>query len=104
MSLPGWLRADGDGAIVAVRVTPKASADAVDGPVTMDDGATWLAVRVRAAPDKGAANAAVAATLAKALGLRKSGVALLSGTTSRLKRLRVDRPPAEVAAALGEGT
>ncbi|UOM33384.1 DUF167 family protein [Acuticoccus sp. I52.16.1] len=101
MTLPGWLRADGEGAILAVRVTPKAAADAVDGPVTMADGATWLAVRVRAAPDKGAANAAVAATIARALGVRKSGVALVSGGTARLKRFRVDRAPRDVLAALG---
>lgn len=101
MDLPGWLRADGDGSIVAVRASPKSAADAVDGPVTLDDGTTWLAVRVRAVPDKGAANVAVAATLATAIGVRKGCVTLLSGSTSRLKRLRVDHPPAAVAAALG---
>lgn len=96
-----WLRADGEASLVAVRVTPRAAADAVDGVVVADDGAEWLAVRVRAVPDKGAANRAVSEVLAKAIGVRKSAVAVVAGTTARLKRVRIDCPAAAVRAAIG---
>ncbi|RAH99598.1 hypothetical protein DLJ53_23470 [Acuticoccus sediminis] len=95
------MRADGEGTVIAVRVTPRASADGVDGVVRMGDGAEWLAVRVRAVPDKGAANVAVAATVAKALGIAKSGARIVAGTTSRQKRLYVDCPPDAVLSAFG---
>lgn len=48
-----------------------------------------LRVRVNAVPDKGKANAAVAALLAKALGVPKSAVSVVSGETSRMKTLEV---------------
>ena len=48
-----------------------------------------LRVRVSAVPDKGKANAAVVALLAKALGVPKSAVSVVSGETSRMKTLDV---------------
>lgn len=48
-----------------------------------------LRVRVNAVPDKGKANAAVAALLAKALGVPKSAVSVVSGETARMKTLDV---------------
>jgi hypothetical protein len=68
-------------AVLNVRVTPRASRDAIAG---FDDSGTLL-VRVSAAPADGAANAAVAKLLAKALGLAGRDVLLLRGATSRVK-------------------
>lgn len=69
---------------LAVRVTPKASKDEVVG---------WregeLLVRVSAAPEGGKANAAVCRLLAKRLGVSRSRVRILSGTTSRHKVLEI---------------
>jgi uncharacterized protein len=48
-----------------------------------------LRVRVNAVPDKGKANAAVVALLAKALGVPKSAISVVSGETARLKTLDV---------------
>ena len=48
-----------------------------------------LRVRVSAVPDKGKANAAVVALLAKGLGVPKSAVSVVSGETSRMKTLAV---------------
>lgn len=48
-----------------------------------------LRVRVSAVPDKGKANAAVVALLAKALGVPKSAVSVVSGETARMKTLDV---------------
>lgn len=75
--------------LLAVRVTPKSSRDQVSGLYTAADGAVSLAVRVSAPPDKGKANAAVIAVLAKASGLPKSAFTLVSGETDRNKTLLV---------------
>jgi uncharacterized protein YggU (UPF0235/DUF167 family) len=48
-----------------------------------------LKIRVRAAPEKGRANAAVEALLAKALQLPKSAVSVEKGETSRIKTVRI---------------
>ncbi|MFP4003876.1 MAG: DUF167 family protein, partial [Alphaproteobacteria bacterium] len=63
-------------------------------------GAARLKLRVRAAPDKGAANAAACVLLAKALGLPKSAVKVASGAASRNKALAVEGDPAALEAAL----
>ncbi|AZU04836.1 hypothetical protein X907_2321 [Glycocaulis alkaliphilus] len=75
--------------ILRLRVTPKASKDAVEGVETGADGLAHLKVRVRAVPDKGAANAAVLKLLVKSLGVPKSALELVSGQTSRVKAVRV---------------
>jgi uncharacterized protein (TIGR00251 family) len=87
--LPPYARQTEAGLILHLRVTPNAGRDAIDGPETRDDGATVLRLRVAAVPDKGRANAAVIALLAKALGLPKSAITLVSGETSRFKTLRI---------------
>lgn len=86
--------------MLQVRVTPNASADRIEGVEIRDDGAAVLRLRVRAVPDKGKANAAVAALLAKALGIPKSAITLASGETSRLKTLRLSGEAAALAAAI----
>jgi hypothetical protein len=81
-------RADRSGVRLTVRVTPKAARDAVDGLTETARGRA-LAVRVRAAADKGEANRAVEATVASWLGVPKSGVAVDSGGKSRVKTLLI---------------
>jgi uncharacterized protein YggU (UPF0235/DUF167 family) len=51
-------------------------------------------------PDKGKANAAVIALLAKALGLPKSAVTLVAGETARLKTLAIAGDGEALAARL----
>jgi uncharacterized protein (TIGR00251 family) len=81
-----------------VRVTPRASRDAVDG----FDAAGLLRVRVTAPPADGAANAAVAKLLAKALGLPPRDVVLVSGATAREKTFDVPLAEGDVAARLDD--
>ncbi|MTH58161.1 DUF167 domain-containing protein [Paracoccus litorisediminis] len=72
------------GTEIAVRVTPKASRNAVTV-----DGAT-IRVHVTTVPEDGKANAAVVKLLAKALGVAKSRLVLTRGATSRDKVFRID--------------
>ncbi len=53
------------------------------------DGLAHLKIRVRAVPDKGAANMAVLKLLAKTLGVPKSALELVSGHTARIKTVRI---------------
>ena len=82
-----WTRSS-EGVVLRVRVTPKSSKDVVEGLEATPQGPA-LKVRVRAVPDKGAANAAVAETVARWLGVPKSSVVLVSGSTARVKGLAI---------------
>ena len=73
-------------AVIAVRVTPRSSRDAIE---SVDD-AGELRIRVTAPPADGAANAAVTTLVAKELRLPKGALSLVSGATSRHKRLGID--------------
>lgn len=99
MKLPA--RRTAGGIAVRVRVQPKAARDAVEGMVEDAAGEVRLRMRVRAAPDRGAANAAAAALLAMALRVPKSAVTVSAGHTARNKTLEVagDAPALETALA-----
>lgn len=73
------------GAIVRVRVIPRAGRSAFAGT---RDGA--LLVRLKAAPVEGAANEELIAFVAKALGVARRDVTIVAGAQSRQKRLRID--------------
>ena len=74
---------------LAVRLTPGASADRIDGWGVDAEGRPVLKVRVRARPVEGEANTALVRLLAKALGVPKSGVAIQRGGQSRTKMIDV---------------
>jgi len=85
-----------DGAVrFAVRVQPRASRAGVEG--VHGDA---LKVRVHAAPVDGAANDAVIAALADALGVAKRDVRIVSGETSRSKVVEVRGVSADTVRAL----
>ena len=73
-----------------LRVTPNAGRDAIEGYEVLADGTEVLRIRVSAVPDKGKANAAVIALLAKTLRLPKSAITVVTGETARLKTVRID--------------
>ncbi|HJE23405.1 MAG TPA: DUF167 family protein [Methylorubrum populi] len=89
---------DADGLTLAVRLTPRASRTALDGVRTDADGRPVLCLRVAAPPVEGAANAALTAFVAKSLKLRKAEVVLVSGETSRTKRLHLSGNAGDLAA------
>jgi hypothetical protein len=78
---------------LAVRVQPGGSADRIEGRGADDAGRVFLKVRVRARPEDGAANAAVELAVAKALGVAKSAVRVVTGGKTRLKGLEIEGPP-----------
>jgi uncharacterized protein (TIGR00251 family) len=86
------------GVRLAVRLTPRASREGVDGVVQGADGRRMLQLRLTAPPVDGAANAALVALVAKALKLRKSEVAIVSGEKARLKLLELSGDPAGLSA------
>jgi len=59
-----------------------------------------LKVRVRAVAEGGEASRAVTELLANALGVPKARVRIVSGETSRLKRVAVDGDPERLGQAL----
>jgi len=74
---------------LAVRLTPGASADRIDGWDVDVEGRPVLKVRVRARPVEGEANEALIRLLAKTLGAPRSAVSLARGGQSRLKMIEV---------------
>ena len=92
-------RITGDGLVLQLRVTPNAGRDAIAGVERRGDSLV-LRLRVRAVPDRGKANAAVIALLARALGVPRSSLALIAGETSRNKTVAVVGDPAILIAAL----
>jgi uncharacterized protein YggU (UPF0235/DUF167 family) len=82
-----------DGVRVFVRVTPGAREAGIGGTFALPAGRA-LEVRVAARAADGAANAAVVAALADALGVPKRAVTIVSGAASRLKRLHIAGNPA----------
>ena len=88
------------GVSVALRVTPRGGRDDIDGVETLADGRSVVKIRVRAIADGGEANRAVTELMAKALGVPKARVRILSGMTSRLKQIAIDGDPAKLGESL----
>ncbi len=71
--------------IINIKVVPNASKNSIEG---------WenerLRIRVRGVPEKGIVNENLITFLAKELGIAKSKIKILSGHTSRLKRIEIE--------------
>ncbi len=92
-------RPGGRGVLLTVRLTPKSSRNAIEG-VRSHAGRRTILARVRAAPEKGKANAALEAVVAKWLGVAKSHICVVAGHTARLKTVQITGDAAAIAAAL----
>ncbi len=73
-----------DGIVLAVRLTPRASRDGIDG--LKEDR---IQARVRAVPEDGRANAALVELVADEIGVPKSTIEVTAGHTARLKSLHI---------------
>lgn len=90
-------RRTGDGVAVAVRVTPRARRDRIEGLAPTAAGGTEIRVGVTAAPEDGKANAAVLKLLAGAWKLPKSSLSVIRGATDRHKTILAAGDPAALA-------
>lgn len=89
-----FVRQTSDGITLAIRLTPRAASDHIDGVRADAAGRAHLAARVRAVPEKGAANAALERLVAAWLDVPRSDVAVAAGTTQRLKTVSIKGDPA----------
>ena len=87
--------------LLAIRVTARSAKPGIGGWRAGADGREELEVRVAEAPADGAANTAVVKLLARALGISRSEVAIISGETSRHKRVALPFGLSEVRRRLG---
>ena len=91
-----------EGVRVALRVTPKASRDKIDGLADEADGRKVLKVAVTVVPEDGKANDAVIKLLSKAWRLPRSTVSVVLGQTARSKTLLVEGEPEQTLSLLTE--
>ncbi len=96
MALPNYLRVQSDGTLLAVKLQPRASANAI-GEALGDE----LRIKVTAPPVDAAANQALVEMLADRLDCSRSRVELIRGHTSRHKTLKLHGfKPEEVLAKI----
>lgn len=81
---PTGIRHTKSGFILSIKVSPNASKNEIG---SWENGR--LRVRITASPEKGKANAAVEALIAKAFNVPKSSVSVIRGTTSRDKEVEI---------------
>ena len=93
--IPGGIR-------LRLRVQPKARREGPQGFVAEADGGFALKFGVNAAPEDGAANAAIIALLAKRLGVAKAAISVAQGAKDRRKLVDIQGPSADLAASLAD--
>lgn len=76
------------GTILPIHAVPKSSANKVEGWVQDAAGQRWLKIRITCAPEDGKANKALVKFLSKEWGVPASSLSIVSGETSRYKRLK----------------
>lgn len=96
----GPFEAVADGVRVTVRLTPKASRNAVTGIQETVDGRRALKVSVTAVPEAGRANEALVKLLAKEWHLAKTSLTVIAGATDRNKTLHIAGDPADLLTRL----
>lgn len=97
---PSPFTAAAGGLKVALRVTPKAGRNRIDGVAADADGGAVLKVAVTAAPEGGKANAALIKLLAREWRLPKTTLAIVGGAAARRKLLHISGEQAELMSRL----
>ncbi|WP_428608097.1 DUF167 family protein [Sedimenticola sp.] len=82
-----WYRWEGEDLLLQLRVQPRASKDQFVGPY-----GDQYKVRITAPPVEGKANAHLQRFLAKAFGVGRDQVSLISGDSCKNKGFRIHRP------------
>jgi uncharacterized protein len=89
-----WAKRLPDGLLIAVHVQPGANETAIVG-----QHGDALKIRLAAPPVDGKANAALVRFIANTCGAKRADVALISGETSREKRLKITTTDADAVLA-----
>ena len=84
---PSPLTSVAGGVRLAVKLTPKASRNRIEGLAADSDGQGLLKVSVTAVPEDGKANKALIDLLAKSWKIAKRSIQIISGATDRRKIL-----------------
>jgi uncharacterized protein (TIGR00251 family) len=79
-----WIRSDGDAVVLTLHIQPGAKKTEIVGL-----HGEALKIRLAAPPVDGKANAALIAFIAAKVGAGRTAVELVSGETSRAKRVRI---------------
>lgn len=87
---------------LALRLTPKASRDRVEGMVADADGQWVLKASVTAVPEDGKANAALIKLLSKEWRVPKSCIEIVQGATDRRKLLLITGDAEDLGRRLDE--
>lgn len=96
--LPGYLRRQSDGLLLAVKLQPRAAANEIRGQIGDE-----LRVRVTAPPVDSAANEALLRLLSELIDCPRSAVSIVRGHTSRHKLVHLrGLDPAHVLARLAD--
>lgn len=91
--------------ILNIRLTPKASRNALLGVMEGSDGRQYLRISVNALPENGEANDELIRFLSKTLKRPKNAISIISGHNSREKRLKIETAGLDlssVIASLGQ--
>jgi uncharacterized protein (TIGR00251 family) len=86
---------------IAVRLSPRARSDRIDGSAWLADGGAVLKVSVTAPAAEGRANHALLQLLAKEWGIARRDLAIVGGHKSRNKIVHVGGEPALLMKRLG---
>ncbi len=86
--------------LLSIRVTPRSARPGIGEWKADPGGRPFLEVRVAAAPADGAANDEVVRLLARAIGLPRSRLSIVSGHFARLKRIELPLSEDEVRTRL----
>ena len=86
-------RAAEGGVRVAIKLTPKASQNRIQGVVQEADGSPVIKASVTAPPEDGKANAALIELLARNWKLPKTAITVVQGASGRRKTLHVMGEP-----------
>ncbi|MEK9724185.1 MAG: DUF167 family protein [Rhodospirillaceae bacterium] len=89
-----------DGALVRLRLTPKAGRNALGGIAVDAAGTAMLKALVTAVSEKGKANKALLKLLSKSWGVGMQRLTLIAGAKDRNKTVLVAGEPAETTALL----
>ena len=76
--------------LLIVHLTPKASANKIEGWTLNAEGQKVLRVRVTAVPENGKANEALIKLLSQTLRISQSQISITRGVTARIKHLEID--------------